>query len=69
MYISSGSLRPDRRAITGYNAFPFDLQDDPYVHLKVPTIHEQEVILDVLHDEMTEFDGIHDISFHVRQLQ
>ena len=35
------------------------------MHLKVPTINDQDVILDILHEEMTEFDGVHDVLFHV----
>lgn len=42
-------------------------RDDPYMHLKLPTIHDLEVPLDVLYEEMSEMDGIHDVLFHVER--
>ena len=35
------------------------------MRLKIPTIHDLDAPLDVLHDEVSEFDSIHDIVFHV----
>lgn len=35
------------------------------MHLKIPTISPQDATLNVLYDEVNEFDGIHDVLFHV----
>lgn len=37
------------------------------MHLKVPNINDQEVYLDVLYEEMSLFDSIHDVIFHVSE--
>lgn len=38
------------------------------MHLKVPTLHDYNTVLDVLYEEMSEFDSIHNVLFHVSEL-
>lgn len=43
-------------------------QEDPNIHLRVPTLDEIDYRLDVLYNDVTEEDHIHDVVFHVRPL-